>query len=120
MRTLLAVGALAGLMAVSGCTASSSNYPIVVANRMPNAITVLANGNSIGEVGIGQVGSFSVRLQDTGWVSKNLQGNPVSPAPVSQVTVSARDQVTGNLSKGKSLNVTQFGPTYVEFAPTDF
>jgi len=120
MRTLLVIGGLAVLTALSGCGPGHSDFPIVVANRTGNAITVFVNGNSFGNVATGQVASFSVELQDSAYVTKDLAGNPISPSPVSKVTFTARNEGTGTLSNGKEATLSQQAPTYIEFGPGDF
>ncbi len=120
MRTLLVVGGLAGLMAFSGCGASHSDFPIVVANRNGNPISVLVDGNGFADVGVGQVASLSIEVQDSGYVKRDFSGNFTSPSPVSRVTFSARDLATGALSVGKEATLSKFAAAYVEFGPGDF
>jgi hypothetical protein len=120
MRNLLVIGGLAVLTALSGCGPSHSDFPIVVANRTGNPITVFVNGNSFGDVGAGQIASFSVEVQDSATVIRDFSGNPSSATPVSRVTFSAKDQGTGALSGGKEATLTKHAPTYVEFGPADF
>jgi hypothetical protein len=101
MRAFFVIGGLTILTALSGCDVSHSDYPIVVANRIGNPISVFVNGNSFGQVGVGQVASFEVELQDSAFVTLDLAGHTTSPSPVSRVTFSARDQGTGALSGGR-------------------
>ena len=120
MRTLLVIGELAILTALSGCGPSHSDFPVVVANRVGHPISVFVNGNSFADVGVEQVASFTIEVQDSGYISSDLAGNPASPSPISKVTFSAKDQGTGALSSGKEATLSKHAPTYVEFGPGDF
>ena len=93
IRCLLA--AVVALAPVAACDLSHAHFPIAVANRMANSVSVLADGQRIGDVGPNLIATFSVEESLSGSV-----GNPASPTPIAQVTFSVRDMATGTLSAG--------------------
>jgi large repetitive protein len=110
---------VAGLVAVlSGCVGKyQSDFPVIVVNRTPNTIAVIANGREIGQVASGQTGNFSINTQET---NANVFSNGVAPTPQAEVVFSARDMKTGMISTTKSVTLAQSPPTYVTFNTSDF
>jgi hypothetical protein len=106
------LAAVVALAPLAGCDMSHAHFPIAVANRMANTVSVLANGQSIGEVGPNLIATFSVEESLSGSV-----GNPASPTPVAQVTFSVRDTTTGTLSAGAGATLAKDVTTYVDVAP---
>ncbi len=113
----LAVGALL-LLSAAGCGDTyKSNFPVTVANRAANAISVMANGAPLGEVAVGQTGTYTLNLPES---QANILSNGVAPTPRAEVSFSARDVRTGTISTTKSMTVSADTPTYVEFTSSDF
>ena len=114
---LLSVGVLL-LLSAAGCGDTyKSNFPVTVANRAANAISVMANGAALGDVAVGQTGTFTLHLPES---QANILSNGVAPTPRAEVSFSARDVRTGTISSTKSLTLSQDSPTYVEFTASDF
>ncbi|MGQ0734446.1 MAG: PKD domain-containing protein [Acidobacteriota bacterium] len=109
---------LAALCAAPACVGKyESDFQIIVLNRTANAITVMINGNEVGQVAVNQQGSFTVRLQES---NANTFTGGVGPTPQGQVTLTARDVRTGAISLAKSITVSAGNPTHVTFAAADF
>jgi PKD repeat protein len=68
-------------------------------------------------VNSGQTGSFSLTLPES---NANVFVNGVAPTPHADVTFTAKDTRTGQLSSAKSVTLTSDTPTYVAFAAEDF
>ena len=106
------------ILSAAGCGDTyRSDFPVTVANRAANAISVMANGTALGEVAVGQTGSYTLHLPES---QANILSNGVAPTPRAEVSFSARDVRTGTISSTKSLTVSQDTPTYVEFTTADF
>ena len=121
MRPLRGLFMCCGIVAqtlLAGCGSTVSDFPVAVANRTTFPITVFANGGVIGQIGAGQVGSFSLDfLRPTGEITQTPLGNLISPTPVADVTFSARELNTGGLSPGQTVRLVQHYVTNVEFKP---
>jgi PKD domain len=110
--------ALVAQTVVSGCGSSVSDFPVSIGNRTTFPITVFANGSAVGNVGPGQVGSFSLEfLRPTGEATETPLGNLISPTPVADVTFSARELNTGALSPAQTVRLVQHYVSNVEFKP---
>ena len=106
------------LVLAAGCGGTyKSDFAVVVANRAANAIQVMANGGALGEVAVGQTGTFTLNLPES---TPNILSNGVAPTPRADVTLAARDVRTNTISTTKSLTLSQDSPTYVEFTASDF
>lgn len=106
------------VLCVSACSGTySSDFKTVVVNKTANALQVMANGASVGTVAAGQSSTFSLHLAESG---QNIVSNGVTPTPVAQVTVSAKDQKSGSVSEQKSLTLAKDQPGYVTFTSDDF
>ena len=116
VRLLLPVAVIAVLLSACGST-YKSDFAVVVANRAANAIQVMANGGALGEVAVGQTGTFTLNLPES---TPNILSNGVAPTARADVTLAARDVRTNTISTTKSLTLSQDAPTYVEFTPSDF
>ena len=108
---------LLAALVVSGCVGKyKSDFSVVVVNRVANTIEVLANGDTLGQVTTGQMGTFSVRLAET---NTNAFTNGVAPTPQSEVTIVAKDLRTNVLSTARSVSLPADAPTYVTFTSSD-
>jgi PKD repeat protein len=107
------------LLALSGCVGRyESDFPVIVVNRTANSIQALANGREVGApVTAGQTQEISITLQES---NSNVFSNGTAPTPQADVTFTARDTRTGNLSLQKSMTLSKDLPTYVQFDTTDF
>jgi hypothetical protein len=110
IRCLIAV--VLALAPLAGCGLFHSDFPVAVGNRMATTVSVFANGQEIGEVGSNLTATFAVEQSPSGSLA-----NPTSPAPVSQVTFSARDTTTGALSAGATATLVKDVTTFVDVAP---
>ncbi|HUK32754.1 MAG TPA: BACON domain-containing carbohydrate-binding protein [Vicinamibacterales bacterium] len=100
------------LAPIAGCGLFHSDFPVAVGNRMPNTVSVFANGQRIGDVGSNLTATFAIEESVSGSLT-----SPASPTPVAQVTFSARDMTTGVLSAGTTATVVKDVTTYVDVAP---
>jgi PKD repeat protein len=107
------------LLPLAGCETGpyKSDFSVVVANRAPNTIEVMANGSALGAVTAGQTSTFTLTLTES---NPNILSNGVAPTPRAEVTISARDTRTGIVSPTRSLTLSQGSPTLVEFSTADF
>jgi len=113
------IGGLAAVLALSGCVGRyESDFPVIVVNRTANSIQALANGREVGApVAAGQTQEISITLQES---NDNVFSNGTAPTPQADVTFTARDTRTGNLSLQKSMTLSKDLPTYVQFDSGDF
>ena len=113
------IGGLALALALSGCVGRyESDFPVIVVNRTANSIQALANGREVGTpVTAGQTQEISITLQES---NSNVFSNGTAPTPQADVTFTARDTRTGNLSLQKSMTLSKDLPTYVQFDTADF
>ena len=113
------IGGFAAALALSGCVGRyESDFPVIVVNRTANSIQALANGREVGApVTAGQTQEISITLQES---NGNVYSNGTAPTPQADVTFTARDTRTGNLSLQKSMTLSKDLPTYVQFDTTDF
>jgi PKD repeat protein len=95
----------------------TSDFKTVVVNKTANPLQVMANGSGVGTVAAGQSSTISLRLTESG---QNVLSNGVTPTPVAQVTVTARDQKSGAVSDEKALTLAKDQPGYVTFTTADF
>ena len=116
-RTLSGVIAVLALSGCAGLGRYESVFPVVVVNRTANTIQALANGNTVGSVDAGQTQSFSLKLPES---SANIFVNGVAPTPQADVTFTAKDTRTGQLSSEKNVTLSHDSPTYVAFGAEDF
>src|SRR5262245_5413649 len=116
-RTCLLAAGLLLALALAACGLFRKHFDIAVGNRMPNTVSVFANGARVGEVGSNQTATFSVEETLTGNARIDSTGSPTSPAPIAEVTFSARDVTTGSLSAGVSATLVKDITTYVDVAP---
>jgi len=115
--TLLAAASTLAVCAAGCGDTYRSNFPVTVANRAVNTISVMANGSVLGEVAAGQTAGYTLNLPES---NPNILSNGVGPTPRAEVSFSARDTRTGTVSSTKRLTVTQDSNTYVEFTTADF
>jgi hypothetical protein len=131
IRAVLSCTALVAPALFPACGSYSSDYPVVVANGHVHAIRFFAESADIGTVAAGQTVSFSLRLADIGYNTKDITGNPTSPTPASAVTFSATDLTTGAVAcfqeggtstqtQGCKPTIVTHLTTYVQFQPKDF
>jgi PKD repeat protein len=116
----LLTGGVVAAAFVAGCGvggAYESDFPIVVVNKTVNALQVLANGSTVGDVAAGQTQNFSLKLPES---NQNIYVNGVAPTPQAQVTFAAKDKKTGALSAEQPMTLAQDSATYVTFSATDF
>ena len=113
----LTIALLAATLAPACVGKYKSDFSLVVVNRTANTIQVTANGDALGEVVNGQMGTFTVRAQESN--SNSFTGG-VAPTPQAEVTLVAKDVRTGAISSARSVTLTKDTPTYVTFASTDF
>ena len=118
LKQCVRVGACLLALLLAACTGHyKSDFPIVVVNRTANSLQAMANGGVMGTVAAGQSGSFSLNLPES---NSNTFVNGVAPTPQADVTFTAKDTKTGQLSSEKSMTVSQGSPTYVAFTADDF
>jgi hypothetical protein len=113
---LLAAG-LALAVPLAACGLFHSDFDIAVGNRTANTVTVLANGQKIGEVGSNLSITLTLEESPTGQTTIDSAGGPTSPIPVAQVTFSAQDMTTGALSAGVPATLVKGITSYVDIAP---
>ena len=116
VRLFVPVAMIAALSSACGST-YRSDFSVVVANRAVNAIEVMANGGALGQVAVGQTGTFTLNLPES---NANILSNGVAPTPRGEVTLAARDIRTNTISTTRSLTLSQDAPAYVEFTASDF
>jgi hypothetical protein len=109
-RCLLA--AVLTLAPLAACNLFHADFPVAVGNRMPDTVSLFANGQKVGDVGSNLTATFAIEQSLSGSVV-----NQGSPTPVAQVTFSARDMTTGVLSAGASATLLKDVTTYVDVAP---
>ena len=118
LKIAMWVAAFVTATIVSGCVGRyESDFPVVVENRTANTIQALANGGIVGQVGAGQMGTFSLQLPES---NANVFVNGAAPTPQADVTFTAKDTRTGALSSEKSLTLSKNTPTFVSFSAADF
>src|SRR5262245_19143150 len=113
---LLAAG-LALALPLAACGIFHSDFDIAVGNRTANAVSVLANGAKIGEVGSNQTITLTLEESPTGHTTIDSTGGPTSPIPVAQVTFAVQDMTTGALSAGVAATLVKGVTSYVDVAP---
>jgi hypothetical protein len=100
------------MVPLAGCNLFHSEFPVAVGNRTANTVSVMANGQTVGNVGSNATATFEIEA------TLNASArSPASPTQVAQVTFSARDVTTGVLSAGVTATVSKDVTTYVDVAP---
>ena len=113
-----ALGVFLAAALAAGCVGRyESDFPVIVVNRTANQIQAMANGSAIGNIAGGQSQSFSIKLPES---NGNVFVNGVAPTPQADVTFTARDTRTGNLSSEKSITLSKDTPTQITFDANDF
>ena len=111
-----ALSIIAALLLLTGCSGPfESDFPVVVQNFSPGAISVFADGVRLGDLPAASTRAFKVHLAESGFVTKDAAGNLTSPTPTTTVTFTAVDVAEGFPYPGATGTISQDESTFVEF-----